>query len=168
MDKFQSSPSHDFDDLILDENAKNLSEIDPKTVSKVPNQGEMTTVYVYKVIDGDTIKVLYNYGNKVHKIDIRVNGVDTPESRRASDMEKKACKIVGKVVSDKIFEQLISVKFLNWDKYGGRMVGDVYLPSGETLCEFLIANKLGHPYDGKVKKSSWLPEELDYIIGFGA
>nr|QBK85724.1 MAG: thermonuclease/nuclease [Marseillevirus LCMAC101] len=166
MEKTQSFPSREFEELLANERAKKLLEIDPNTISGVHNRGKITVACVYKVIDGDTIKVLYHHGDNVQKIDIRVNGVDTPETRRASDLEKKAGRVVTRIVSNKIHNRLIAVKFLKKDKYGGRIVGDVYLPGEKSLCEYLIENKLGHPYTGKTKKESWTPEELDYIIGF--
>ena len=168
MEKTQSFPSREFEKLLKAKKVKKLASIDPDTITDVPNPGNMTIVYVYEVIDGDTIKVLYHSGSEVHKIDVRVKGIDTPETRRARDLEKKAGSVVGKIVSDKIHDRLIGVKFIKWGKYGGRMVGDVYLPSGKTtLSEYLLENKLAHPYTGKTKKKSWTDEELRYIIDFG-
>ena len=170
MEKTHSFPSREFEKLLSTERNKNLLKIDPSTIPDVPNPGNMTIVCVYKVIDGDTIKVLYHQGDEVHKIDVRVNGIDTPETRRTSELEKEAGRVVGKIVSDKMHNRLIAVKFLKWDKYGGRMVGDVYLPSSvstlTTLSEYLLENKLAHPYTGKTKKTPWTDEELRYIIDF--
>jgi len=168
MEKTPSFPSREFDALLREYRCHKLRSIEPDTIPEVPNQGENTSTYVYKVVDGDTIKVLYTYGSKEHKISIRVNGVDTPETRRSRDLEEKAGRVVGKIVADKLHKRFITVKFLKWDKYGGRMVGDVYMPGGNvTLCDYLISNKLGHPYSGKTKKDSWTDEELNYIIDFG-
>jgi endonuclease YncB( thermonuclease family) len=165
MEKIQSSPSRNFEDLLDKRRNKKLYNVDVDTIPDVPYQGEFTPVRVYNVIDGDSIKVLYRYGKRFHKISIRVNGVDTPEVSRGSDLEKKAGAIVGKIVRDLVLEKIIIVKFIKWDKYGGRLVGDVYLPDGkDTLCNFLITNKLGHSYSGKVKKTPWTDEELHYIV----
>jgi len=168
MEKIRSSPSRNFEDLLERRRNKKLYEVDAETVPDVPYQGKFTPVRVYDVVDGDSIKVLYRYGKRFHKISIRVNGVDTPEVSRGSDLEKKAGATAGKIVSDLVLEKLIIVKFIKWDKYGGRLVGDVYLPDGkDTLCNFLITNKLGHPYTGKRKKEPWSDEELHHIIDFG-
>ena len=82
-------------------------------------------------------------------------------------MEKEAGATVGKIVRDLVLEKLIIVKFIKWDKFGGRVVGDVLLPgTHQSLCDYLVENKLGHPYTGKVKKDSWSDEELKCIIDF--
>lgn len=173
MEETPSFPSLEFDKLLKEMRSKKLSQTDPKTIPDVPNPGKFTKVYVYKVIDGDTIKVVYECGNTVHKTNVRVNGVDTPETRSGSDLEKRAGKVVTRVVQDMIEKRDIFIQFLKKDKYGGRMVGDVYLPSdviggdeNVTLCNYLVNNKLGHSYTGKTKKSEWTSKELDYIIGF--
>ena len=169
MENFQSSHSRDFEELLERKRNKKLFGVDIDTISDVPYQGEYTPVRVYNVIDGDSIKVLYKYGKRFHKISIRVNGIDTPEIKKGSDLEKEAGAVVGKIVRDLVRDKLIIVKFIKWDKYGGREVADVFLPgTNQNLCEYLLDNKLGHPYTGKKNKDLWLDEELKYIIDSGA
>ena len=167
MENSQNSHSREFEDLLKRKRNKKLFNVDIDIIPDVPHQGEFIPARVYNVIDGDSIKVLYRYGKKFHKISIRVNGVDTPEVRKGSDLEKEAGAVVGKIVRDLTLDKLVIVKFIEWDKYGGRVVSDVYLPdTQQSLCDYLVENKLGHPYTGKVKKTPWVDEELRYIIDY--
>ena len=85
----------------------------------------------YKVIDGDTVRCLLDRGfNEFKRIDVRIEGVNTPEAR-GSERE------VGKAVSAcliKFMAQLdpsaLRVTVTKKGKYAGRCVGDI--SDGET------------------------------------
>ena len=47
----------------------------------------------------------------------------------------------------------VDVVILKWDKYGGRVLGEVYLDH-QSLAESLISAGLARPYKGEAK-SSW-------------
>lgn len=98
------------------------------------------------------------------KINLRAAGVDTPETKRASDLEEEAGRIVTSKVIELIGDKIVPAKLYKWGTYGGRIIGDVYLPSNESLSEYLIKNRLGKPYDGKAKKKPWSEKDLKYII----
>lgn len=147
---------------------------DPKTISRVPRKGEIVNAYVYKVYDGDTCSVLYEYGTKIININIRVMGVDCPEINSNSDslemktLEKKAAIYIRDKVQKLILDNDVKIKLIKWDKYGGRVVGAIFLPSKFenkwiTLTEYLLANEYGKPYCGS-KKNDWTKKELIKIF----
>jgi endonuclease YncB( thermonuclease family) len=40
----------------------------------------------------------------------------------------------------------------DWDKYGGRVLGELFLETGENLAEILIHRGWARPYHGEKKK----------------
>jgi len=107
--------------------------------------------------DGDTIKV--NIPN-IHpllgqKINLRLNGIDTPELRSTSICERKKALLAKNFIKIKLEEsQVIELKNSKRGKYF-RIVGDLY-SDGVNLANLLIKEKLAVPYDGKKKdKIDW-------------
>lgn len=118
-------------------------------------------VYNYpitRVIDGDTVEFKAEFLPKPLKqvLSIRVLGVDTPEKGFRAKCPSEAAK--GKSASE-FTKHLVSeakvqqVSIKEWDKYGGRVLGDVIL-DGKSLSEELIKNGYARAYFGE-KKESW-------------
>lgn len=57
-----------------------LMDLDLSKVDNVPMKGQWVMTRVAKVIDGDTITVVMIIGGYPFKVDVRVSGVDCPES----------------------------------------------------------------------------------------
>lgn len=91
------------------------------------NAESIDSVYVKKIIDGDSIVVTHGTKN----ITVRLWGIDTPEYRQA--FSKAAKKYTTKLLADK--EIALEVK--DWDKYG-RMVALVKMRNGRYANEELI------------------------------
>ncbi len=157
-----------------------LRKVDIENTPKVPHHNEMIPALVYKVYDGDTCKVIILHGYVIPmKLSIRIHGIDTPEIRCYSqqslhpELEKKAGLFVRDYVKELLENQIVSLQILDWDKFGGRVLGTIYLPDsvsnkeGEgvntTLTTHLIGKKFGKPYHGE-KKKKFEKEELEYII----
>ena len=47
----------------------------------------------------------------------------------------------------------------DWDKYGGRVLGDLYLDTGESVSDILIHGGWARPYHGE-KKKGWTIDDL--------
>lgn len=118
-------------------------------------------VYDYpitRVIDGDTVEFQAPFLPAPLKpvLSIRVLGVDTPEKGvrakcvQEAALGEAASKFTKKMVTDSKKHQVTLVK---WDKFGGRVLGDVLL-DGKSLSEELIKQGYARPYFGK-KKDSW-------------
>jgi micrococcal nuclease len=117
-----------------------------------------TPYEITRVIDGDTVEIAVDFlpSPLPPKLSIRVMGIDTPEKApRAqcdaeADLAKKASAFTKNVVANALE---VDVKILKWDKYGGRVLGDVYLDH-QSLAQSLISAGLARPYKGEAK-SSW-------------
>ena len=120
------------------------------------SDGSLPTSYV-RTLDGDTVEVdIEIIPAPFNKIKIRIFGVDTPEKGWRGQCEKE--KLAGKKATEfttKLMESSTNKEFvfMKWDKFGGRILGDVITDKG-SLRELLIKNGHARPYFGD-KKKSW-------------
>lgn len=113
---------------------------------------------VTRVLDGDTVEVSVNFlprelGNKLY---IRVWGVDTPEKgwRAKSQHENELGLKASEFTKQKITEaKEIKIQLIMWDKFGGRVLGDVII-DGKSLRQLLLDNGYAREYYG-AKKEEW-------------
>ena len=113
---------------------------------------------VTRVIDGDTVEFRADFLPKPLKpvLSLRVLGVDTPEKgSTAKCPEEKALGIKASNFTKELLarRKTTQVVIQEWDKYGGRVLGDVIF-DGQSLRQLLLDNGYARPYDGG-KKSSW-------------
>ena len=103
--------------------------------------------------DADT--VTFNIPN-IHpivgnKVNIRVNGVDTPEIRTKNQCEKKKAVIAKKYAQTFLKNaKVINLENIQRGKYF-RIVADVII-DGKSLTEMLLVKGLAYPYDGGTKR----------------
>lgn len=83
---------------------------------------EVISGKVIKVLDGDTIDILYN--NKPTRI--RFNGIDAPEKGQPHGQKAK------QFVLDLAAQKIVSVNVTDTDRYD-RSIGDIILPDGRNL-----------------------------------
>ncbi len=95
-----------------------------------------------RVIDGDTFEIA---GEK-----IRIRGVDTPEMKSKSEVERRAAQ-AAKDELERLLGTGYSINRLGRDKYG-RTVGEVYNRDGE-IAEQLIEAGRGKAYLYKLPKA---------------
>jgi endonuclease YncB( thermonuclease family) len=115
-------------------------------------------VVLTRVIDGDTVAFQANWLPDPLKkeLSIRVFGVDTPEKSFRAKCPSEAAR--GEAASA-FTKQMINAStkrqiiLMDWDKYGGRVLGDVIL-DGKSLRQQLIANGFAREYYGEAK-TSW-------------
>lgn len=137
---------------------------------------------VVNITDGDTIKVVINYFNNFYKIIIRLNNIDTCETKSKSEANKdlglKAKmrlfnlitnkepiidkKEIKRVLNNDVY--LIWLKCYDFDKYG-RVLGDLYLQkdNAKSISDILIEEKLAYVYTGHTKLSEEDQIKLLYI-----
>ena len=113
---------------------------------------------VTKVVDGDTIKFEAPWvPDPIKKeMSVRIYGVDTPEKgwRGQCEKEKAAGAAATKFAKDLVKNaKSIKIAISAWDKFGGRVLGDVII-DGKSLRKELIANGHAREYYGE-KKQSW-------------
>lgn len=118
------------------------------------------------VIDGDTVKANIHLGFDIvlANVLVRLAGVDTPENKRCSELEKKA----GDLVKDWLIQKIKnghSFKLITQKKERGkfgRPMG-ILLVDNIDICKELVRLKFAKAYFGK-KKEIWKTEQLEYII----
>ena len=106
--------------------------------------------------DGDTIKFdlpgLHPIIGK--KINIRVNGIDTPEIRGKCEQEKYSAEQAREMVADILKDaEKIELKNMERGKYL-RIAADVFA-DGESLADILIESGMAVRYDGGKKTYNW-------------
>ena len=109
-----------------------------------------------KVVDGDTISFINPaLPKELEKVSIRLYGIDTPESTYLAkcDKEKQLGLEAKEYVKSLVKDQKLKVIVKEWDKYGGRVLGDIYIKD-QSLKDILISKGYARPYDGG-KKSNW-------------
>ena len=113
---------------------------------------------ITRVIDGDTVAFQADFlpAPLKKELSIRVYGVDTPEKGHRAQCASEAQR--GEAASA-FTKQMIAasqqrqVVLMDWDKYGGRVLGDVIL-NGVSLRQQLIINGFAREYYGEAK-TSW-------------
>jgi endonuclease YncB( thermonuclease family) len=115
-------------------------------------------VLLTRVIDGDTVAFQANWLPDPLKkeLSIRVFGVDTPEKghRAKCPQEDARGQAATQFTKDTINKsQKRQVVLMDWDKYGGRVLGDILL-DGKSLRTLLITNGFAREYYGEAK-TSW-------------
>ena len=113
---------------------------------------------ITRVIDGDTVAFQANFLPPPLKqeLSIRVFGVDTPEKGfraqcPSEDQRGQAATAFTKNAISKAKKHQVAIA--DWDKYGGRVLGDILL-DGQSLRMMLIQNGFAREYYGEAK-TSW-------------
>ena len=113
---------------------------------------------ITRVIDGDTVAFQADFlpAPLKKELSIRVYGVDTPEKgfRAACPSEVARGEAASAFTKNAIATSTTrQITLIDWDKYGGRVLGDVIL-NGQSLRSMLIANGFAREYYGEAK-TSW-------------
>lgn len=83
-------------------------------------------IYVYGVVDGDSLLARKNRDNKSQKIEVRLWGIDSPEWNQHFSKESK--KFMKKTIQGKY----VKAESRGYDKYG-RLLALIYLEDNKTL-----------------------------------
>ena len=126
---------------------------------------------VVDITDGDTIKAIINFKDEYYKIIVRLNNIDTCETKSKCEENKNlgisAKKRLYNLITNKTIETndkklikqelndncyLIYLKCYDFDKYG-RVLGDIYKDENDNVSfsSILICEKLAYIYGGKTK-----------------
>lgn len=112
---------------------------------------------VTRAVDGDTVEIQVQWlpAELGDKLKIRIYGVDTPEKGFRAKCPAEAAKGDAATAFTKKFlasAKSTKVEIKEWDKFGGRVLGDV-LVDGRSLRAELLKNGLAREYFGDAKKS---------------
>ena len=120
-------------------------------------QGVTYDAQIVRVSDGDTVVIAAPFLPAPLKpeLAVRVFGVDTPEKGHRAQCESEnlrgqaATAFTKAQINASTKRQVI---LMDWDKYGGRVLGDILL-DGKSLRQMLIQNGFAREYYGDAKKS---------------
>jgi len=126
------------------------------SISKEP-RGVVYNWSIVRVVDGDTVIVEAKFLPEPLKpeLGIRIFGIDTPEKgarARCKKEEERSRAATDFLVRAIEKSQRQEVVIMEWDKYGGRLLGDI-LVDGRSVRQLMISNNYAREYYGGTKKS---------------
>lgn len=120
----------------------------------IPFIPPITSGKVIKVYDGDTITIVsklpYHDANDMYRFSIRLIGIDAPEIHGQSVKEKELAILARDTLKNMILNKSVTLENKAIDKYGGRLLADVYC-NGVHINKWLLENNYAIPYNGKTK-----------------
>ncbi len=104
--------------------------------------------------DGDTCYVtMYGLPAPLQSMSVRIRGIDTPERRGKCSRERaRALYATGFINSAVRAASKVEFRNLEWGKYGGRLLADLYLDGVSYVDMAIEAQPVGE--DGKPDESS--------------
>lgn len=120
-------------------------------------QGVTYDAQIIRANDGDTVVISAPFLPKPLKpeLAVRIYGVDTPEKgfRAKCPQEDAMGQAASKFTKEAIAgTQKHQVTLYDWDKFGGRVLGDIIL-NGNSLRGMLIQKGYAREYFGEAKQS---------------
>ena len=127
------------------------------TIAQKTPKGVTYDAQILRVSDGDTVVIAAPFLPQPLKpeLAVRIFGVDTPEKgfRGQCDSEKQRGEAASVFTKNLVqASQQRQVVLYGWDKFGGRVLGDIIL-NGQSLRAQLIANGYAREYYGDAKQS---------------
>ena len=123
-----------------------------------PDHARSIVVEYVSVYDGDTVVVrLQSLPEPLDRLRIRIEGIDTPEIKRGARCpEEEARGMAAKQYLEDLLKssQELRVYGFEWDKYGGRLLGELRVPSG-SVRELMIQSEYAAPYSGEGQRIDW-------------
>jgi endonuclease YncB( thermonuclease family) len=101
---------------------------------------------VIDVHDGDTVKIDIDHGMGIWSrgVLLRLIGIAARELKDPGGVEARDHLRLFLPVGS-----VVAVTSFGWDKFGGRIVGTIHLPSGESAQARMIADLYAVAWDGK-------------------
>ena len=116
----------------------------------------VTSGKVIKVYDGDTITLaakLPHDDSPVYRFSVRLAGIDSPEIKGSTLVEKALAKKSRDALNAIIFGKIVYLRNVGTEKYG-RLLADVYYENTH-INQWMLDNKYAIPYDGGTKTKTW-------------
>lgn len=120
-------------------------------------QGVTYDAQIVRINDGDTVVIAAPFLPAPLKpeLAVRIFGVDTPEKGFRAQCSSEDAR--GRAATEFTKAQVQNsrqrqVTFYAWDKFGGRVLGDIIL-DGKSLRQGLITNGFAREYYGDAKQS---------------
>ena len=122
---------------------------------------------VTRVVDGDTLDLTVDLGfDMAVKIRVRLNGIDTPESRTRDLREKRFGLMATERVRALIPADHKVIARIHLDQQGkfGRYLANILLPCGRDLATLLVLEHLAVPYHGQNRNDIRASHEANWKI----
>ena len=117
------------------------------------------TALVTGAYDGDTLSVEAGiWPDLTWTGSVRILGVDTPEIRGACETERLLAIAARDYIRELLLDESVILANVENDKYGGRVLADVYIWQDEELArvsDLLIANGHAREYYGGTRQGWW-------------
>lgn len=113
---------------------------------------------ILKVLDGDTVEIDLDLGFNIILANqkVRLNGIDTPESRTTNTEEKPRGLLSKKKLTEKLpvgsWQTIQTLKSDNNDDKFGRILGVFIMEDGKSLNQWMIDNNYAVGYLGENKE----------------
>ena len=109
-----------------------------------------------KAHDGDTFQAVAKIWLK-HSVEtnVRIAGIDTPEIRTAKCADEKAKGQAAKKALQGLIAKGVILHNVRFDKYGNRVVADVYTKEFQNIALMLVNSGHARFYNGHEKRQSW-------------
>ena len=113
---------------------------------------------VLKVLDGDTVEIDLDLGFKIVLANqkVRLNGIDTPESRTTNTEEKPRGLLSKKKLTEKLpvgsWQTIQTMKADSNDDKFGRILGVFLMEDGKSLNQWMVDNNYAVAYAGENKE----------------
>jgi endonuclease YncB( thermonuclease family) len=110
---------------------------------------------ITEVIDGDTVetRVTVWLGHEV-TTRVRLRGIDAPEMSSECGQERRLAQAAKEALRAKLKGSAVSLINVGKDKYGGRVLASIILPTGEDASAAMLASGHARPYQGG-KRQPW-------------
>lgn len=135
-------------------NQKSIEVNYKDTIKFIP---PITSGYVIKVYDGDTITVCNRLPikncNDIFRFSVRLDGIDAPEMRGSPRREKKLAIQSRDALYNKIYNKHVTLRNNKTEKYG-RILSTIYL-GNENINDWMVDNGYAVRYDGGAKTIVW-------------
>ena len=113
---------------------------------------------VLKVLDGDTVEIDLDLGFNIILANqkVRLNGIDTPESRTTNTEEKPRGLLSKKKLTEKLpvgsWQTIQTMKADSNDDKFGRILGVFLMEDGKSLNQWMVDNNYAVAYAGENKE----------------
>ena len=144
--------------------SNNMTDVDTDYLHRIEYKD--TTVFTFpikygkviKVYDGDTITIaakLPNTDGPIYRFSVRLDGIDAPEIKGKSIVEREFAKQSRDALHQLIYGKVVELRNVANEKYG-RILADVYI-GDMNVNQWLTVENFAVLYDGgkKQRPVSW-------------
>ena len=133
------------------------------------------SIQIERVLDGDTVEVNFDLveinGKPVEQLKnwfVRIEGIDTPETRTSHDFEKACGEWSKQRANDFVSSDGQYVLVTEFEDGGfSRILGDIRSPEGVKLSEFMLDEGLAVMYEGGTRDFENHRENCEELVDIG-